>query len=67
MKDIVLYTNHCPKCEILKEKLNSVGFDYDIEDNVETLHDMGFTHMPMLKIDDMILSYKQAFEYIDGI
>lgn len=66
MKDIVLYSNHCVKCDILKEKLDNLGIDYDIEDNIDNLKNVGFTHMPMLKIKDKCMTFKEAFNYLSG-
>lgn len=66
MNNVVLYSNHCAKCDILKEMLDNKNIKYIIEDNIEKLKELNFTRMPMLKMDDRILNFKEAFNYLSG-
>lgn len=34
---IILYSTNCPKCNILKQKLQKLNFDFEISENVEEL------------------------------
>ena len=61
---VVLYTSHCPRCEILKKKLDKAGITYEIFDNVDEMIAMGFTTVPMLKVDDKIMNFKEAVKWI---
>lgn len=66
MDNVILYSNHCVKCDILKEILDNKNIKYFVEDNIEKLKELNFTHMPMLKVDDKILNFKEAFSYLSG-
>lgn len=66
MNNVILYSNHCVKCDILKEILDNKNIKYIIEDNIEKLKELNFTHMPMLKMDGRILNFKEAFNYLSG-
>ena len=66
MNNIILYSNHCPRCNILKEKLDSQHIDYFIEDNIEKLRELNFTHMPILCVNGKYLNFKESFNYLSG-
>lgn len=61
---VVLYTSHCPRCEVLKKKLDKAGITYEVFDNVDEMIAMGFTTVPMLKVDDKIMNFKEAVKWI---
>ena len=48
---IKLYSNHCPKCDIIKEKLDEKNISYELIDDVEWLTANGFDRMPVLEIN----------------
>ena len=63
--DIVLYTNHCPLCDFLKEQLDSKGIAYTVFDDVAEMARMGLNRMPVLSIEQgKFLSYKQALQWL---
>jgi len=63
--EIILYSTGCPKCQVLIKKLNQKQIQYKIENNTETMLAKGFTQVPMLQVDDNILNFKQATEWIN--
>ena len=44
---VVLYTNHCPCCEVLESRLKESGIRYKVVDDVRMMLEMGLTTMPM--------------------
>lgn len=48
---IVLYSNHCPKCNIVKSKLEAKNIEYELVDDTEWLAENGFDQMPVLEVD----------------
>jgi glutaredoxin len=48
---IVLYSNHCPKCDITKAKLDAKNINYTLIDDTEWLSANGFDQMPVLEVD----------------
>ena len=45
---IVLYSNHCPCCEVLRARLDDAGVAYTVNSDTEEMLRQGITHLPML-------------------
>lgn len=63
--EIILYTTHCPKCNILKAKLDEKNITYIEYDNIEFMKDMGITTVPVLNIDNELLGFKAAVDWVN--
>ena len=57
---IILYTNDCPKCTILKRALDSSKLPYERVTDMETFLEKGFKSMPHLEIDGNIYNFGEA-------
>lgn len=64
---IVLYSNHCPACDILKAKLDAKQVEYTLVDDIATLEAKGFDFMPVLEVDGNCMSMGQANKYVESI
>lgn len=62
---VILYTNNCPKCEILQKKLTEKKIEYDIFSDVKEMLNKGIDTVPMLEVDGNIMSFKQAVNWIN--
>ena len=64
---IVLYTIGCPKCNVLKSKLDQKGVQYIICSNIEEMKEIGIADkpFPMLGIDGKILDFHDANEWVN--
>lgn len=62
---IILFSTGCPKCNVLKKKLNAAGIEYDEVNDVDAMNKLGIDSVPMLKVDDKLLSYIDAVKYIN--
>ena len=65
--DLVLYSTGCPQCNILKNKLKDKNLSFEINEDVEEMKKMGFKSSPMLKVDDKIMNFKEAFKWVNGV
>lgn len=63
---ITLYTTHCPKCEILKKKLDAKNMEYNICEDITIMEEKGFKYLPILEVDDKQLSFSDAVLYINN-
>ena len=72
LKDITVYiSDKCPKCNILKIKLNNKGIKYqekiaskeEINDILKTKNIMS---LPILKIDDKYLDFTEANNWVNN-
>ena len=59
-----LYSTGCPKCQVLKKKLDAAGINYTIESNIEIMKDKGFLQVPILEVDGKHMSFTEANKWI---
>ena len=62
---VILYSTGCPKCQVLKSKLDSKDISYELFDNKDKMIDKGFTNVPILEVDGEIMDFKRAVEWIN--
>lgn len=65
--NIVLYSTGCPKCKILRSKLDSKNISYIIESDVEKMLSLGMTTMPMLSVNNELMNFTDAVKWINNI
>lgn len=65
----IVYTTHCPKCNVLETKLKRASIAYDVTDDIQPVIDAGFTSAPVLydKIEEKFYPYTDAIKLINGI
>ena len=67
---VVLYSNHCPLCNRLKELLDKAGVDYDEVNDITTMEALGIDKTPKLRIgtdtDYTMLKYADALKWVDN-
>ena len=61
----ILFTTHCPVCEMLEKSLKEHGIPYVIEEDVSSLIELGFKSVPVLKVGEEYLKAKDAFKWIE--
>lgn len=66
MNHIILYTIGCPKCIILKNKLDNKNIDYDVIYNEEEIEKAGITLLPVLEINGEKLDYGSAIKWVNA-
>lgn len=62
---ITLYTTHCPRCKVLKAKLDSENIDYEVVEGEEAIREKGFATTPLLEVDDKVLTFAEAMQWIN--
>lgn len=66
MEKIVFYTTHCPKCEILQEKLDAKKVKYEIFDDKEKMIELGMRSIPVLEVDGKKMQYLEAVKWVNA-
>lgn len=61
--DVILYSNNCPRCRVLKQKLDAKTVNYTEENSVEKMFAMGIEQTPVLSVNGNLLSYNEAIEW----
>ena len=64
MSKIILYEHGCPRCRVLKAKLDQRGITYETVSDIELMKAKGFTEAPKLEVNGVVLGYKEAVEWL---
>ena len=62
-----LYSNFCPRCIVLKAKLDEKGLEYETSDDMQELIDLGFKTVPVLEVDGEYMDFGKAMKWIQGM
>lgn len=65
--DIVFYSTGCPKCKVLKSKLDSKNIEYKTVTDTDEMIKLGMTIVPFLTIDGEIKDFKESIDYINSL
>lgn len=63
--EITLYTSNCPKCKILKAKLDNKKINYNICDDTKVMTEKGITSLPALEIDGEMKTFRFAVDWVN--
>lgn len=63
---ITIYTTAtCPKCRILKKKLDEKGIAYEEFTDEEEMQRMGILSVPVLSVDGRLMDFPMAINYVN--
>lgn len=66
MENLTLYTNGCPKCNVIKSKLEAKNIPFTENTNVEELIPLGIQSLPVLKVGGEFLSFVDANTWVNS-
>ena len=65
MGKVILYEHGCPRCKVLKAKLDNSGIQYETVNDVKVMKMKGFDEAPKLEVEDgTIMGFKEAVDWI---
>jgi len=64
---ILLYSNGCSKCKIIKQKLDQKQVIYEECNDMNIILKKGFMSMPMLEVDGEVMNYLNAINWLKEI
>lgn len=64
--NIILYSTHCPRCNVLEQKLKSKKIPYTEVNDTEIMLQKGFNTVPVLEINGTVLDFKEANNWINN-
>ncbi len=63
---ITIYTTAtCPKCKILKKKMDDKGIAYEEFTDENEMQRMGILSVPVLEVDGEQMDFPQAVKYVN--
>lgn len=65
--EVILYSTHCPRCEVLEEKLKIKGIKYIEENSVEVMQEKGITSVPVLEYNGELFDFINAVKLINSL
>ncbi len=65
MENIILYSNGCPKCKVLKNKLEAKNIKFTENNNMEELIALGIKCVPVLKFEDKLMNFYTANNWVN--
>ena len=66
MGKVILYEHGCPRCKVLKAKLDQQGIEYETVNDVEVMKAKGFNEAPKLEVGDVVYGFKEAVDWLKG-
>ena len=63
-KQYTLYSTGCPKCKVLKMKMDKLGIEYNTISDIDVMQEKGFKEVPKLEVDDVIYDFKEAVDML---
>lgn len=65
MISIILYSTGCPKCSILKKKLEEKKIPYDTITDIEEMITLGINEVPVLSVNGDLLPFAKAIKWVN--
>lgn len=65
MQNIILYSTGCPRCDVLKDKLDTKAISYSVNNSVDEMTELGISEVPVLSISGQLLKFKEAVEWVN--
>lgn len=63
---VILYSTHCPKCNVLEKKLKQKNIPYEEINDIEIMKEKGYLSVPVLGVDDVSMDFKTASDWINS-
>ena len=64
---VVLFSTHCPRCNVLEKKLQQKNIVYEEINDVEIMKEKGYLTVPILEVDGKSMNFKEAFNYVNSL
>lgn len=65
LEKIVLYSTGCPRCTVLKSKLNSKHIAFDEVNDVDQMEQIGISTVPWLSVNGELLEFADAVRWVN--
>lgn len=67
LKDIVLFSSGCPKCKVLKQKLDDRKIKYEVSEDFDELIAQNLQTVPVLKVDGEYYQFSEAIRMVNEL
>lgn len=67
MKEIILFSSGCPKCKVLKQKLDDKKIKYEISEDFDELVQNNLQTVPVLKVNGEYYQFNEAVRMVNEL
>ena len=67
MKNIVLFSSGCPKCKVLKQKLDDIKIEYEVSEDFDELIEQNLQTVPVLKVNGEYYQFGEAIKVVNEL
>ena len=64
---IVYGSDECPRCNVIKQKIERAGIEYTFSTDTRFLEEKGFTQLPIVYLNDAYLTFKEMNQYLNNL
>ena len=64
---IKFYSTGCPRCKVLKTKLDDANLEYEVHDDTEEMLNLGIKGVPVIEVDGERMNFGQAVKWLKEI
>ena len=64
---VILYSTNCPRCKVLKTKLEQKKIQYEECTDIEEMLKLNIKMAPMLQVDDSLFDFTCAIKWINSM
>ena len=62
---LILYSTNCPKCSVLKRKLEAKNITFEENHSVDEMIALGIHTVPILQVDDKMMDFTTAVKWVN--
>ena len=63
---VIFYSTGCPKCKVLKNKLEAKSITYTENTNIAEMRSLGMLSAPALMVGDELLDFGHAVTWVNN-
>lgn len=63
---VVLYSTGCPRCTVLKKKLEDKQISYEEKNSVDEMLELGIMSVPVLSVDGEMMDFVSAVSWLNN-
>lgn len=63
---VILYSTHCPKCNVLEKKLKQKNILYKEVNDIEKMKEKGYLSVPILEVNGVSMDFKTASDWLNN-
>ena len=64
--EVTLYSTGCPQCKVLGAKLDGKNINYNVVSDINVIIAKGINAVPVLEVDNNLMDFKTAVDWVNA-